>query len=141
MEVPQAHLLFPRGLGCEGTGAGMVTCSGERPPAKEGSWQRPLVRLDSFLKGGNLAVYLCAYDICGPVSIWVPCLCLGARFCFGAPTISLACVGCDPHSPCFPSSLVFFSLLESRWAEKAPALRRAGHLACAGPWAGWVLQA
>lgn len=55
------------------------------------------------------------------------------RLCFGK-TISFACIGCDPHSPCFPSPLVFFGLLESKWGDRGretgetPAPRRAGAL-------------
>lgn len=75
---------FPRP---QGPGLG-TRCSGERSPAKEGSWQRALVRLDSFLKGGGLVVHLCVHDVCGPVSVWVT----GSRFCFGAPATSSACL-------------------------------------------------
>lgn len=70
-----------------GPGLGTL-CSGERSPAKEGSWQRALVRLDSFLKGGGLVVHRCVHDVCGPVSVWVT----GSRLCFGAPATSSACL-------------------------------------------------
>ena len=69
-------------------GPGLRTLySGERSPDEEGSWQRALVRLDSFLKGGGLVVHLCVHDVCGPASIWVT----GSRFCFEEPATSSAC--------------------------------------------------
>lgn len=120
----------------QGPGLGTL-CSGERSPAKEGSWQRALVRLDSFLKGGALVVHLCVHDVCGPV-------CMGHRFevLFWSTSHQLCLPLSDvvhtvPASPplwCFWSTLRVHGERDGKRLD-TPASCRAGHLAYAGPWA------